>query len=268
METISDTSMAFVGHTTDNDDEEEDYDTQVLAGESQSPANIEDFSQFAVQFIGQMEESSSSTKDKGGGGVGGRKRVKGGKGAAKLRIGSWNIGTLTGKSIELAKILEKRKISIACVQKSRWVGDRARDVDGFKLWFSGGPKGKNGVGILVDRELRVLVVGVKKVSDRLMTIKIVVGGHTLNVVSAYAPQAGQDEEIKRRFWEDLDEVVWGFPHSEKLFLGGDFNGHIGSSARGYGDVHGGFGFGDRNERGTALLDFARAFNLVIANSSF
>ncbi|XP_060179585.1 uncharacterized protein LOC132609551 [Lycium barbarum] len=180
----------------------------------------------------------------GGGGVGDRKRVKSGKGAARLRIRSWNIGTLTGKSIELAKILEKRKINIACVQESRWVGDRARDVDGFKLWFSGGPKGKNGVGILVDRELRDLVVGVRR-----------------------APQAGQDEEIKRRFWEDLDEVVRGFPHSEKLFLGGDFNGHIGSSARGYDDVHGGFGFGDRNEGGTALLDFARAFDLVTANSS-
>ncbi|XP_070040419.1 uncharacterized protein [Nicotiana tomentosiformis] len=50
--------------------------------------------------------------------------------------------------------------------------------------------------------------------------------------------------------------------------GGDFNGHIGASARGYDDVHGWFSFEDRNERGNSLLDFARAFDLVIANSSF
>ncbi|XP_075112689.1 uncharacterized protein LOC107811424 [Nicotiana tabacum] len=37
---------------------------------------------------------------------------------------------------------------------------------------------------------------------------------------------------------------------------------------GYDDVHGGFGFGDRNGGGTSLLDFAREFDLVIANSSF
>ncbi|XP_070040224.1 uncharacterized protein [Nicotiana tomentosiformis] len=37
---------------------------------------------------------------------------------------------------------------------------------------------------------------------------------------------------------------------------------------GYDDVHGGFGFGDRNGGGTSLLDFAKAFDLVIANSSF
>ncbi|XP_070042689.1 uncharacterized protein [Nicotiana tomentosiformis] len=37
---------------------------------------------------------------------------------------------------------------------------------------------------------------------------------------------------------------------------------------GYDDVHSGFGFGDRNGGRTSLLDFARAFYLVIANSSF
>lgn len=36
----------------------------------------------------------------------------------RLRVGSWNIGPLTGKSIELAKILKKRKINIACVQET------------------------------------------------------------------------------------------------------------------------------------------------------
>ncbi|XP_070002880.1 uncharacterized protein [Nicotiana sylvestris] len=37
---------------------------------------------------------------------------------------------------------------------------------------------------------------------------------------------------------------------------------------GYTEVHGGFGFGEWNEGGTSLLDFAKAFDLVIANSCF
>nr|XP_016472799.1 PREDICTED: craniofacial development protein 2-like [Nicotiana tabacum] len=106
-----------------------------------------------------------------------------------------------------------------------------------------------------------------RVDDRLMTIKLVIGGFTLNTISAYAPQAGLDEEVKRRFWEDLDEMVRGIPHNEKLFIGEDFNDHIGAASGGYDDVYGGFGFGDRNGGGTSLLDFARAFDLVIANSS-
>ncbi|XP_070029060.1 uncharacterized protein [Nicotiana sylvestris] len=101
-----------------------------------------------------------------------------------------------------------------------------------------------------------------------MTIKLVVSGLTLNIISAYAPQIGLDQEVKRRFWEDLDEMVRGISHTEKLFIGGDFNCHIGGTPVGYDNVHDGFGFGDRNEGGTSLLDFSRAFDLVIANSSF
>ncbi|XP_055836404.1 uncharacterized protein LOC129905040 [Solanum dulcamara] len=101
-----------------------------------------------------------------------------------------------------------------------------------------------------------------------MTIKLVVGGLTLNIISAYAPQVGLDEETKRCFWEDLDEVVVSIPLTEKLFIGGDFNGHIGSVSAGYDEVHGGFGFGCRNSGGASLLDFTKAFGLRVANSSF
>ncbi|XP_070032079.1 uncharacterized protein [Nicotiana tomentosiformis] len=101
-----------------------------------------------------------------------------------------------------------------------------------------------------------------------MIIKLVVGECTLNVVSAYAPHVGLDEEVKRHFSEGLDEIVRRVPPTEKLFIRGDFNGHIGSTAGGYGEVHGGFGFGEKNGGGTSLLDFAKAFGLVIVNSSF
>ncbi|XP_009588184.2 uncharacterized protein [Nicotiana tomentosiformis] len=100
-----------------------------------------------------------------------------------------------------------------------------------------------------------------------MTIKPVVRGFILNIISAYTPQAGLDEEVKRHFWEDLDEMVRGISHTEKLFIG-YFKGHIGATSGGYDDVHVGFGFGDKNGGGMSLLEFARAFDLVIANSSF
>lgn len=109
-----------------------------------------------------------------GGGVGSMARgSKGGKGVPKLRVGSWNIRTLTGKSIELAKILQKSKINIACIRETGWVEAKARDADRFKLWYSRGPS-KNEIGILVDRELREQVVEVIRVNDKVMIIKLVV----------------------------------------------------------------------------------------------
>ncbi|XP_070005960.1 uncharacterized protein [Nicotiana sylvestris] len=101
-----------------------------------------------------------------------------------------------------------------------------------------------------------------------MAIKLVVGGRTLNVSSAYTPQVGLDEEVKRHFWENLDEVVRGIQSAERIFKEGDFNGHIGRFVGGYHEVHGNIGFGIRNGGGTSLLDFSKAFDLVIANSSF
>ena len=89
-----------------------------------------------------------------------------------------------------------------------------------------------------------------------MSIKLVVGSEILNVVSVYAPQVGLSEEIKRFFWEDLDEVVQSIPQNEGLLIGGDFNGHIGSRAEGYETVHGGLGYGVRNSGGVSVLDFA------------
>uniref|UniRef100_A0A1U7VXB1 Uncharacterized protein LOC104220405 n=1 Tax=Nicotiana sylvestris TaxID=4096 RepID=A0A1U7VXB1_NICSY len=101
-----------------------------------------------------------------------------------------------------------------------------------------------------------------------MTIKLVVGKCTLNVVSAYAPQVGLDEEIKRSFWEGLDDIVRSIPPSERLFVGGDFNGHIGSSAVGYTEVHGGYGVEEQNGGALRCWTLPEAFDLVIANSSF
>nr|XP_009758810.1 PREDICTED: craniofacial development protein 2-like [Nicotiana sylvestris] len=79
---------------------------------------------------------------------------------------------------------------------------------------------------------------------------------------------GLDEEVKRCFWEGLDEIVRQVQPADKLFIRGDFNGHIGSTAGDYIEVHGGFGFGERNGGGTSLLYFAKAFELVITNSTF
>ncbi|XP_055803458.1 uncharacterized protein LOC129872516 [Solanum dulcamara] len=99
-------------------------------------------------------------------------------------------------------------------------------------------------------------------------IKLVIGRLTLNIISAYAPQVDLDTEVKKDFWEDLDEVVSCILQIEKIFIDGDFNRHIRATFSRLGDVHGGYSFGDRNRGGASLLDFAKAFELVRANSCF
>nr|CAB3464536.1 unnamed protein product [Digitaria exilis] len=61
------------------------------------------------------------------------------------------------------------------------------------------------------------------------------------------------ESVKRQFWEDLDGMVSTVPISEKLFIGGDLNGHVGATNVGFERVHGGFGYGCRSQEGEDLV---------------
>ena len=152
-------------------------------------------------------------------------RVRRRSGLVNVRLALWNIRCLTGKSIELVKVLHRRKISIACIQETTWVGAKAKVIDRFKLWYSGVKRTTNGVAILVKSNFVEQVVEVGRKSDRIISIKLVVGSEILNVVSVYAPQIGLSEEIKRLFWEDLDEVVQSNPQNKGRLIRGDFNGH-------------------------------------------
>jgi len=79
------------------------------------------------------------------------------------------------------------------------MGVKVREVDRYKLWYLGSNKARNGVGILVVKELVDFVVEVRRKSDRIMAIKVVVGLEILHVVSVYASQTGLPDDIKRQF---------------------------------------------------------------------
>ena len=187
----------------------------------------------------------------------------------RIRLGSWNVGSLTGKLRELVDTATRRRVNILCVQETKWKGQKAKEVDntGFKLWYTGTVANRNGVGVLIDKSLKNGVVGVRRQGDRIILVKLVVGDMVLNVISAYAPQVGLDESAKRQFWEDLDGLVRAIPSSKKLFIG-DLNGHVGTTSVGFEAIHGGFGYGSRNQEGEEFLEFAVAFDLMIANTFF
>ncbi|XP_076949655.1 uncharacterized protein LOC143622363 [Bidens hawaiensis] len=101
-----------------------------------------------------------------------------------------------------------------------------------------------------------------------MMLRLVLGEKVVAVVCVYAPHVGLGDWEKREFWDCLDIVVRAIPRQEKIFIGGDFNGHIGKESDGFQSVHGGFGFGVRNDPGRDLLEFSVVDDLSILNSFF
>ncbi|KAK3572610.1 hypothetical protein QTP86_000856 [Hemibagrus guttatus] len=186
-----------------------------------------------------------------------------------LRIGTLNVGTMTGKGRELADMMARRKVDILCVQETRWKGSKARSIGaGFKLFYYGVDSKRNGVGVVLKEEFVRNVLEVKRVSDRVMSLKLEIEGVMLNVVSGYAPQVGCELEEKERFWSELDEVMESIPTGERVVIGADFNGHVGEGNRGDEEVMGKFGVKERNLEGQMVVDFAKRMDMAVVNTYF
>ncbi|KAK3525653.1 hypothetical protein QTP70_002564 [Hemibagrus guttatus] len=176
---------------------------------------------------------------------------------------------MTGKGRELADVMERRKVDILCVQEIRWKGSKARSIGaGFKLFYYGVDSKRNGVGVVLKEEFVRNVLEVKRVSDRVMSLKLEIEGVMLNVVSGYAPQVGCELEEKERFWSELDEVMESIPTGERVVIGADFNGHVGEGNRGDEEVMGKFGVKERNLEGQMVVDFAKRMDMAVVNTYF
>ncbi|KAK3506004.1 hypothetical protein QTP70_018512, partial [Hemibagrus guttatus] len=173
------------------------------------------------------------------------------------------------KGRELADMMERRKVDILCVQETRWKGSKPRSIGaGFKLFYYGVDSKRNGVGVVLKEEFVRNVLEVKRVSDRVMSLKLEIEGVMLNVVSGYAPQVGCELEEKERFWSELDEVMESIPTGERVVIGADFNGHVGEGNTGDEEVMGKFGVKERNLEGQMVVDFAKRMDMGVVNTYF
>ena len=187
----------------------------------------------------------------------------------RIRAGTWNVGTLTGRLREIVDVMERRRIDILCVQETRWKGCGTREIgSGYKLYYSGSREGRNGVGIIVSNNWKGKVIEVKRVNDRLLRIPIIVGDKIVQVISAYAPQMGCEEQEKEAFRNVFETAIRTVKEEEKLIIGADLNGRVGRRRDGYEEVHGGHGFGVRNEDGEYILEMAHSFELACMNTWF
>ncbi|KAL6729362.1 hypothetical protein Aduo_000423 [Ancylostoma duodenale] len=165
---------------------------------------------------------------------------------AKTRIATLttlNVGTLAGRSCELAAALQRRRIDLCAVQETRWSGSKSNDIRcGFKIVYTGSPGTRNGV-VIVTLERRI------------------------HFFSAYAPQTGCTDRVKDDFWALIDEKTAAVPPEDTVIIAGDLNGYVGVTKDGY-RCHGGFGYRVCNDDGERILDYSESHNLVIANTKF
>ena len=117
-------------------------------------------------------------------------------------------------------------------------------------------------------ELVESVLEVKRMSERLIAMKLEVKGSILNIVSAYASQVSKHMEEKNDFWQYLNKLIKSVSKQERIILGADLNGHVGKGNIVDEKIMGKYSTGTRNKEGSMVVDFARRMDLAVVNTYF
>ena len=63
------------------------------------------------------------------------------------------------------------------------------------------------MAIVVGEKWRDNILEVNRISDGIITAKLLIDTININILSAYAPQVGCTDEEKKEFWEELEELM-------------------------------------------------------------
>ncbi|VDO91284.1 unnamed protein product [Heligmosomoides polygyrus] len=125
-----------------------------------------------------------------------------------VRLGTLNVGTLTGRSREVADLMKRRRIQVLCLQETRWKGAKAREIgEGVELYYNGEDTKRNGVGIAVAESLKDSIAAVQRINDRIMSLQLDTKEGYWTIMSVYASQTGcsEPEHDKDDFYLSLEE---------------------------------------------------------------
>ena len=84
-----------------------------------------------------------------------------------------------GKSREVANMLKRRRVSIACVEETKWKGAKAKEIgEGYvilwykQMYYFGTSNNRNGVAVILEREWHDKILKVDRISDRIINVKL------------------------------------------------------------------------------------------------
>ena len=201
----------------------------------------------------------------------------------RFRVSTANVDSLNNnRQHEVVEMLARQAVDICAVTEvgagDDWVGMVEGRNSQYKLFRKGELKdknrgdGKGGVGFLVASKWENNVRDCREVlnCDRIMSIRLEIGGKFLVIFCVYAPQQGLANSVKDRFYEQLRSEVSKISSRDILLVVGDLNGHVGrKTPLGYKGIHGGFGYGkDRNDGGNRILEFCASMDMFICNTCF
>ncbi|KAF7251590.1 Craniofacial development protein 2 [Varanus komodoensis] len=134
------------------------------------------------------------------------------------------------RTAPVARELARFYINIAALCETRLAneGQLTETGGGYTFFWCGHSSDEcreSGVGFAVKNHLVPILASLPKgVNDRLMTMHLPLPrGKQATLISAYAPTMTNSDEVKDKFYEDLDALLSSVKRTGRLILLGDFN---------------------------------------------
>ena len=185
-----------------------------------------------------------------------------------LRIATWNVRTMhsAGKLHNIEQEIRALSLDVLGVSEVRWTEAGEVSRENYKFLYSGGDSHVHGVGMFLATSVSECLSGFWPISDRVMLVKLNAKPFNLSILQVYEPTTDHTDEEVEQFYDDIQMGIGQVKSDEVLVVMGDFNAKVGSTRED--DIVGSYGLGTRNMRGTRLIEFCKANNLVVSNTWF
>ena len=144
---------------------------------------------------------------------------------------------------------------------------------GYTFFWSGRNKSKRreaGIGFAIKYHIGKKLDSVPDgLNDLLMTLKLSLEKkRSAILLSAYAPTMTNTDDVKDKFYEELETLISTVSQSNILILLGDFNARVGKNYQTWQGVLGHHGISKCNSKGLWLLKTCISHGLTITNTIF
>ncbi|KAJ2938172.1 hypothetical protein O0L34_g18512 [Tuta absoluta] len=185
-----------------------------------------------------------------------------------IKLGTFNVRSLSSeeKYLELTRALKTINIDIIGLSEVRRLGCQIEEYEDFILCYIGQTKGQYGVGFLIRRNLKANITNFTGISERVALLQLKFDDSNISIIQAYAPTMTSSTDKLDTFYKDLKKA-----HTladKTVIVTGDFNAKIGLPTKEENLIMGRYGYGQRNERGEILLEYAMEYKLSIMNTFF
>lgn len=186
----------------------------------------------------------------------------------KLYILTYNIRTLSSyeRLLELTEALKNINFDIIGLSETRRMGTKIEEYENGILCHIGLKQGLYGVGFLINLRHKNNIESFIGISDRVALLNLNIHGNKMSLIQVYAPTEAASEEDIELFYANLYEAM-DLAHNSYIIMG-DFNAKIGQPKPDEYLIMKSNGYGERNQRGQRLIDFAIENKMSILNTYF